>query len=113
MTADIHLTPIGSGKVLLEPGIGLDPSDTEGLIPEILDQLRRKNAVSLFYDLSRIPVIDTLYYDWLCFLARACSASAISMTVIRMQPTAACSLSLFITQDPPFACALDTEHQDR
>ncbi|MDY0164450.1 hypothetical protein, partial [Desulfobotulus sp.] len=94
---------------LLEPDMALDPSSPEILIPEILHALQQKNARILFYDLSRIPIIDTLYYDWLCLLARACAAAAITMTVIRMQPTAACSLAHYITEAPPFGCAMDTE----
>lgn len=110
MAAAFHLTPIGAGKMLLEPGPALDPSDPALLIQEILALLQQKNVRILFYDLGRIPIIDTLYYDWLCLLARACAAAAISMTVIRMQATAACALSLYMNASPPFDCAMDTEN---
>ncbi|MCW7752791.1 hypothetical protein OOT00_02180 [Desulfobotulus sp. H1] len=109
MIPGVHLTPIGSARFLLEPGPGMDPSEPGNLIPEIIQILQRHKARFLFYDLAGTPVIDTLYYDWLCQLSRSCAAAAISMTVIRMPPSAACSLASHILAPPPFACALDTE----
>ncbi|TWI77329.1 hypothetical protein LZ24_00133 [Desulfobotulus alkaliphilus] len=109
MVTGIHMTPIEKGRFLLEPDTALDPSDPDRLITEILGELQKKNTRVIFYDLSRTPVIDTIYYEWLCLLAKSCSAAAITMTVIRMPPTAACSLASHMKSSPPFACALDTQ----
>ena len=40
MTEGIHLTPIGDGNVLLEPGEGLDPSNPDALVAPVLEFLQ-------------------------------------------------------------------------
>jgi len=52
MAEGIHLTPIGDGNVLLEPGEGLDPSNPEALVAPVLEFLQNNQAQRLVYDLK-------------------------------------------------------------
>ncbi len=105
--AGAHLTPIGDGDFLLEPTRGLDITDTDALIEEILRRVMR--GVRLYYDLSELAIIDPVYYQWMSTLARSCQTMNVKMICIHMQPTAAFALSQFLHELPPFECALDVE----
>lgn len=98
-----HLTPIGSGRFLLEPSPALDISSSEDLVEEILQRLQRGKACKLYYDLANLPLIEPRYYQWLNMLARACCAVNVVMACIRMQPTAAYALSSYMEGTPDFS----------
>ena len=103
----IHLTPIGDGNVLLEPGEGLDPGNPESLIAPVLDFLQRNDARRLVYDLKNVRLIDEVYYAWLTKLSATCRIGNVEMVTVNMQPAAAYALSLALNDTPPFTCALD------
>lgn len=103
----VHLTAIGSGDFLLEPGRSLDISNQGELIEGIIYRLQRGKTHCLYYDLAELAVIDPVYYGWLNALARACQTINVHMVCIHMQPTAAFALSHFIKEAPCFATALD------
>lgn len=98
-----HLTPIGSGRFLLEPAPALDISSSEELLEGILQRLQRNKACKLYYDLANLPLIEPRYYLWLNMLARACRAVNVAMVCIRMQPTAAFALSSYMEGNPDFS----------
>lgn len=104
--AGIHLTRIGRGNFLLEPLRSMNIQDTGQLMQDIVARLQQNKGVKLYYDLSELPVIDSVYYDWLDKLARICLTLNIKMICINMQPTAAFTLSSFLTDKPVFATAL-------
>ena len=107
--AGAHLTPIGDGYFLLEPTRGLDITNSDALIEEILRRVQMSKGVRLYYDLSDLAIIDPVYYQWMSLLARSCQTVNIQMVCIHMQPTAAFALSQFLLEIPPFTCALDVE----
>lgn len=107
MIEGMHLTPIGDGNVLLEPGEGLDPSQPETLLAPILEFLQRNEARRLVYDLKNVRLIDTMYYTWLTKLSATCRIANVEMVTVNMQPAAAYALSLALDKSPPFLCALD------
>ena len=107
MIEGIHLTPIGDGNVLLEPGEGLDPSNPESMVAPVLDFLQRNEARRLVYDLKSVRLIDEVYYAWLTKLNATCRIANVEMVTVNMQPAAAYALSLAIKQSPPFTCVLD------
>ena len=102
----VHLTRIGKGDFLLEPLRGMNVSDRDRLMQEIVAQVQQGLGKRLYYDLNGLPVIDPVYYDWLDKLARTCLALNIKMVCINMQPTAAFTLSKFLTTNPSFETAL-------
>jgi rsbT antagonist protein RsbS len=102
----IHLTRIGKGNFLLEPLRSMNIQDQYMLMQEIVTELRNEHGKRLYYDLEGLPIIDQVYYDWLDKLARTCSAMNIKMICINMQPTAAFTLSKFLTTKPVFETAL-------
>jgi rsbT antagonist protein RsbS len=104
--AGIHLTRIGRGNFLLEPLRSLNTGGWEQLIQDIVTVLQQEHATRLYYDLNDLPVIDPVYYDWLDKLARICLTANIKMVCINMQPTAAFTLSKFLTGKPLFETAL-------
>ncbi len=104
--AGLHLTPLGQGRCLLEPGRGLDISQRPLLIEDILERLQRSGAAVLYYDLGELPLIDEAYYAWLDTLARACAALNVRMICMRMQPTAAFGLSHYLKEGPAFETTL-------
>lgn len=104
--AGIHLTRIGRGNFLLEPLRSLNIGGWEQLIQDIVTVLQQEHATRLYYDLNDLPVIDPVYYDWLDKLARICLTANIKMVCINMQPTAAFTLSRFLTGKPLFETAL-------
>lgn len=106
----IHLTPIGDGNVLLEPGEGLDPSDPESLLAPVLDYLQNHQACRLVYDLKSVRLIDEVYYGWLTKLSATCRVANVEMVTVNMQPAAAYALSLALDKPPPFTCALNIHH---
>ncbi|WP_459873233.1 hypothetical protein [Endothiovibrio diazotrophicus] len=105
----MHLTPIGGGKVLLEPGEGLDPSHADDYLEELAETLIELKGRLLLYDLKSVPLVDALYYDWLCRIHALCSISGVGMVVVNMQPAAAFALAMAMERDPPFRCALDVD----
>jgi rsbT antagonist protein RsbS len=107
MIEGIHLTPIGDGNVLLEPGEGLDPSTPESMVAPVLEFLQRNEARRLVYDLKSVRLIDEVYYAWLTKLDATCRIANVEMVTVNMQPAAAYALSLTLNQSPPFTCALD------
>jgi rsbT antagonist protein RsbS len=102
----VHLTRIGNGNFLLEPLRGLNIQEQDRLMSEIVAHVQQGYGKRLYYDLNALPVIDPVYYDWLDKLARTCQALNIQMICINMQPTAAFTLSKFLTGRPKFATAL-------
>lgn len=110
MAEGIHLTPIGDGNVLLEPGEGLDPSNPEALVAPVLDFLQHNEARRLVYDLKSVRLIDEVYYAWLTKLSATCRIANVEMVTVNMQPAAAYALSLALSKSPPFTCALDIHH---
>ena len=107
MIEGIHLTPIGDGNVLLEPGEGLDPSNPESLVAPVLEFLQRNEARRLVYDLKSVRLIDEVYYIWLTKLSDTCRIANVEMVTVNMQPAAAYALSLALNKAPHFTCALD------
>jgi anti-anti-sigma regulatory factor len=107
MIEGIHLTPIGDGNVLLEPGEGLDPSNPESMVAPVIDFLQRNDARRLVYDLKSVRLIDEVYYSWLTKLSATCRFANVEMVTVNMQPAAAYALSLTLKKSPPFTCALD------
>ena len=110
MAEGIHLTPIGDGNVLLEPGEGLDPSNPDSLLAPILEFLQHHGARRLVYDLKNVRLIDAVYYTWLTQLNAACRIANVEMVTVNMQPAAAYALALTLDKPPPFICALDIHH---
>lgn len=102
----LHLTPIGQGRFLLEPGDGLDVSQRGDLLEGVLSRLQKGQGALLYYDLGSLPLIDEAYYAWLDVLARGCSAINVRMVCVHMQPTAAFALSHILMAPPPFETAL-------
>jgi rsbT antagonist protein RsbS len=102
----IHLTRIGRGDYLLEPLRSMNIRDQGGLIQDIVSRVQQGQGARLYFDLSGLPVIDHVYYDWLDQLARTCLAVNIRMICINMQPTAAFTLSKFLATRPVFETAL-------
>lgn len=102
-----HLTQIGRGDFLLEPGRALDVGEPAPLIESVLTRLQIAKPRRLYYDLAELPLIDPVYYNWLNVLARACQTMNVALICIHMQPTAAFGLTSFITQAPAFATARD------
>ena len=101
----IHLTRIGRGNFLLEPLSSLNLQEIGVLLQEIVTLLQQGRGSRLYYDLSELPVIDQVYYDWLDKLARVCLAVNVRMVCINMQPTAAFALAKFIDKKPVFETA--------
>jgi len=102
----VHLTRIGKGNYLLEPLHSINIRDQGELIQDIVTQVQQGQGMRLYFDLSGLPVIDHVYYDWLDQLARTCLAVNIKMICINMQPTAAFTLSKFLTNKPVFDTAM-------
>jgi rsbT antagonist protein RsbS len=107
MAEGVHLTPIGDGNVLLEPGEGLDPGDPASLVAPILEFLQHHAARRLVYDLKNVRLIDEVYYAWLTKLNATCRIANVEMVTVNMQPAAAYALSLTLKGPAPFTCALD------
>ncbi len=108
-----HLTPIGGGRALLEPTLGLDIGQAAHLIEDILRRLQEGGICRLYYDLSNFPVIDQGYFAWLNGLAGACKITNVRMICINMQPTAAFALASLANLSPQFDSALDVERHDK
>ncbi|MHB8257465.1 MAG: hypothetical protein ACYDHY_10955 [Acidiferrobacterales bacterium] len=109
MIPGIHLTPIGDDSVLLEPGDGLDPTDPNAYLVPLLAFLQKKRARFLIYDLKNVALIDRVYYEWMTAMNSLCLISGIRMVVANIRPYAAFALSQLLSDDPPFACALDVD----
>jgi len=107
MIKGMHLTPIGDGKVLLEPGEGLDPSDPDAYLVPLAEALQRLHAERLLYDLKNVALIDPLYYDWLLAVNGLCRISGVELVTINMRPATAYALATRLRESPPFTCALD------
>lgn len=91
---------------MLEPLRSLNIQDCGQLLQDIVSLLQQGRGDRLYYDLNGLPVIDPVYYDWLDKLARICLTVNIKMICINMQPTAAFTLSKFISGKPLFTTAL-------
>jgi rsbT antagonist protein RsbS len=102
----VHLTRIGKGNFLLEPRRSMNIQEQNMLMREIVAAVQQEQGERLYYDLDSLPIIDQVYYDWLDKLARTCLAMNIKMICINMQPTAAFTLSKFLTGKPVFETAL-------
>lgn len=109
MVKGMHLTPIGGGKLLLEPGEALDPAHADDYLEGLAEALGELGAKLLIYDLKSVPLVDALYYDWLQRLHALSAISGVEMVVVNMQPAAAYALALAMGGDPPFRCALDVD----
>lgn len=109
MIQGMHLTPIGSGIVLLEPGEGLDPSDPDAYLKDVVGYLQRQRASRLIYDLTNVPLIDRIYYDWLKMLSDICQVAGVQLVAVNMAPAAAFALAQLLDAPPPFVCALDVD----
>lgn len=109
MVQGMHLTPLGDGAVLLEPGEGLDPGDPDAYVEPLVGYLQECAADRLIYDLGQVVVIDDLYYDWLVRLSRACRVSGVRMVAANIHAPAAFALAQQLAADPPFDCALDVD----
>ena len=109
MVQGMHLTPLGDGSVLLEPGEGLDPADPDAYLEPLVGFLQGQAANRLIYDLGEVGVIDELYYDWLVRLSRACRVTGVQVVAANIHPPAAFALAQRLTADPPFDCALDVD----
>lgn len=113
MIQGMHLTPIGDGNVLLEPGTGLDPADPAAYLVPVLQVLQAHSARRLLYDLKNVPLLDEVYFRWLTALHGACRISGIDLVTVNMQPEAAFALSHLLTGPPPFVCARDVDQVRR
>lgn len=113
MVEGMHLTDIGGGNVLLEPGDGFDPGDPDAYLAPLLQYLQERRAQRLFYDLKGLPLIDELYYRWLFTLHGSCVLIGVELVAVNMQPPAAFALAMILKERPPFACALDVERARR
>lgn len=109
MIQGMHLTPIGSGIVLLEPGEGLDPSDPDAYLEPLVGYLQRQRASRLIYDLTSVPLIDSVYYRWLKTVSDICRVTGVQLVVVNMAPPAAFALSRILDGPPPFLCALNVD----
>lgn len=109
MIEGMHLTPIGDGNVLLEPGEGIDPANHDAYLTSLLEYLQQHNAQRLLYDLKNIRIIDSVYYRWLTALNSLCRISGIELITVNMRPAAAYALALMLDKPPPFNCALDID----
>ena len=107
MVQGMHLTSIGDGNVLLEPGDGLDPGEPDTYLVPLTGTLQQMRARRLLYDLKNVPVVDKLYYTWLVNVAAMCRISGIDMVAVNMRPATAYALALTMENSPPFDCALD------
>lgn len=105
----MHLTPLGTGQVLLEPGEGLDPSEPEGYLEPLLSFMQEHRSRRLIYDLKDVAVVDGLYYRWLVRLNSLCQVANMDMVVVNMHPAAAFALAQEMDGSPPFRCALDVD----
>lgn len=105
--AGFHLTAIGGGTLLIEPGRAADISDPEAIIEPILACLDATRHRRLCYDLSDVMVIDPVYYRWLNYLGRACATLGLELVCINMQPTAAGTLAQWMDEPPRFRTVLD------
>jgi rsbT antagonist protein RsbS len=108
-TQGFHLTALGNGGALLEPQHGINPGEPGPSIEAVLRALRATRSTQLYYDLSDIAIIDTVYYDFLNQLTTACHTLGIRMTCINMQPSAAFALAAHLEQPPRFAVARGIE----
>lgn len=105
----MHLTPIGGGNVLLEPGEALDPTDPDAYLVALLGYLQQQRAKRLIYDLKNVAVIEAMYYGWLKRLHALCAVSGIELVAVNMRPAAAYALALVLDETPPFTCALNVD----
>ncbi|NOX09975.1 MAG: STAS domain-containing protein [Gammaproteobacteria bacterium] len=109
MINGMHLTPIGDSNVLLEPGEGLDPSNTDDYMDMVARFMQQHRIRRLIYDLGNVRMIDQVYYAWLVKLHSLCKVSSVEMVAVNITPAAAFSLSMIIDGRPPFACKLDVD----
>lgn len=102
-----NITKVGESDLLLKPEDSLDPLSSDSLLESIGEKLAGGEISSLYYDLSRVHIIDKIYYGWLCKLARTCSIYGTELKTINMKSTAAMGLVSFIKDRPPFHTSLE------
>ena len=105
----MHLTPLGDGDVLIEPGEGFDPTDPDTYTEPLLRWLQEQRATRLIYDLGNVALLDRVYYAWLLRLSRLCRLGDVELVVVNMRPAAAFALARILEGPPPFLCALDVD----
>lgn len=111
MIRGMHLTFIGNGSVLLEPGNSLDPSDPDAYFEPLIAYMQNQRATKLIYDLKDKPFIDLTYYEWMVRLNSLCQICNVKMIIANMRPTAAFALAVTAGEEPPpFSCALNVEN---
>jgi rsbT antagonist protein RsbS len=98
-----RLTALGDGGALLEPGMGINPSDPAPLIEAVLGGLSGGGYRTLYYDLIAVEVIDPTYFSYLNRLARSCRTVGVTMVCIHMKPATAFALAGFMSAPPAFA----------
>lgn len=105
-----HLTAIGLGAFLFEPGEGLDPQAADAYLESLMAGLRSHRARFLFYDVKEVAIIDDPYYRWLTRLYHACRLVSIDFQVVHIRPETAYALSGWLPALPPFRCLREIDH---
>ncbi len=101
--AGFRLTPLGGGRVLLEPGFGVNPGGApDPIIDSVLERLSGREVVTLYYDLAGVEVVDSTYLGYLNRLARACRTVGVRMVCIHLRPATAFALAGLLTAPPEF-----------
>jgi rsbT antagonist protein RsbS len=108
----MHLTPIGSGAILVEPADALDPAASEQYLVTLAAAIQRHGAHTLFYDLRHVPVIDEVYYGWLMAVHRVCSVLGAEFVPLHIRPAVAFALTHQLTGPVPFRCVAEVEYLD-
>ncbi|MHB1951673.1 MAG: STAS domain-containing protein [Acidiferrobacteraceae bacterium] len=106
----MHVTPIGSGALLAEPGDALDPGAPEQYLDELAALIRRHGARTFFYDLQHVPVVDQVYYEWLVSIHRLCSLLGAEFVPLHIRPAAAFALTRLLSAPPPFRCVAEVDN---
>lgn len=113
MTVPMHVTPIGSGALLAEPGDALNPATPERYLDRLAALIRQHGAHTFFYDMEHVPVIDPVYYDWLVAVHRMCVLLGAEFVPLHIRPAAAFALTRLLTGPTPFRCVAEVEHLEK
>lgn len=95
---------------MLEPGEGLDPGSPDEYLEDILEFMNRYNTCRLVYDLQNTPVLEEVYYAWLCRVNAVCRLNGAQMVVVSVRPATAFALAIMLDHSPPFHCARDVDN---
>lgn len=106
-----HLTATGPGRLLFEPGEGLDPAAAASCTEEIVRALRAHAAHTLYYDVKDVAVIDAPYWRLLVAVDRGCRLFGARLVVVHMRPETAYALAGQLRGAVPFACAQGLEEE--